>query len=874
MSLPPSTIPVECLPLQDNIAALVVGALPQPVPPLAEAALRADAPDPAAPLAVAALVVLVKGTSVLPHLVLPHVQQHGPPVRLNLVETRASAGLLAHPLVVAAPVPLRHLALPVGLGICATALVVLALVDVASELPLRVPVIAGPHGAHAAGLLAHREAVPIPPGMPSLLVLLAVSLRLPPLAVLHGRLSLRPVDHKPLRLVVVAPLDTLLAVAGLRAAAREPGARPAIPTLDALPISAPAFVHPADGDSTHEGTPAPVFGHFKLQLVDTFASTGLLTLGPVVPTPVTILVAAVAPRFPVGADICDFLPVVGFTHRLLCVAALGAAAGAGCCDQGVLLHLLLVLSDVGLGALHAVGSLRLLGALHRTGRQFLPILALPDHHCGVCCRCSEHREDEGRSDHLLAAALARVGLLGLHGGSLGILLLLGLVGLYLLLGGLGLPLQLGCLCGLGLGGGPGLGGLLDSLLAVLLELLPVLLDLGLGGLLLLVDAGGPRLAEAASLGTRPLQPGISPAASTRRPLAVPTSLPPSTIPVECLPLQDNIAALVVGALPQPVPPLAEAALRADAPDPAAPLAVAALVVLVKGTSVLPHLVLPHVQQHGPPVRLNLVDTRASAGLLAHPLVVAAPVPLRHLALPVGLGICATALVVLALVDVASELPLRVPVIAGPHGAHAAGLLAQREAVPIPPGMPSLLVLLAVALRLPPLAVLHGRLNLRPVDHKPLRLVVVAPLDTLLAVAGLRAAAREPGARPAIPTLDALPISAPAFVHPADGDSTHEGTPAPVFGHFKLQLVDTFASTGLLTLGPVVPTPVTILVAAVAPRFPVGADICDFLPVVGFTHRLLCVAALGAAAGAGCCDQGVLLHLLLVLSDVGLGALHA
>merc|ERR1719453_985211 len=319
--------------------------------------------------------------------------------------------------------------------------------------------------------------------------------------------------------------------------------------------------------------------------------------------------------------------------------------------------------------------------------------------------------------------------------------------------------------------------------------------------------GGPRLAEAASLGARPLQPGISPAASTRRPLAVPTSLPPSTIPVECLPLQDNIAALVVGALPQPVPPLAEAALRADAPDPAAPLAVAALVVL-------------------------------------------------------------------ALVDVASELPLRVPVIAGPHGAHAAGLLAQREAVPIPPGMPSLLVLLAVALRLPPLAVLHGRLNLRPVDHKPLRLVVVAPLDTLLAVAGLRAAAREPGDRPAIPTLDALPISAPAFVHPADGDSTHEGTPAPVFGHFKLQLVDTFASTGLLTLGPVVPTPVTILVAAVAPRFPVGADICDFLPVVGFTHRLLCVAALGAAAGAGCCDQGVLLHLLLVLSDVGLGALHA
>merc|ERR1719453_1626091 len=665
-SLPPSTIPVECLPLQDNIAALVVGALPQPVPPLAEAALRADAPDPAAPLAVAALVVLVKGTSVLPHLVLPHVQQHGPPVRLNLVDTRASAGLLAHPLVVAAPVPLRHLALPVGLGICATALVVLALVDVASELPLRVPVIAGPHGAHAAGLLAQREAVPIPPGMPSLLVLLAVALRLPPLAVLHGRLNLRPVDHKPLRLVVVAPLDTLLAVAGLRAAAREPGARPAIPTLDALPISAPAFVHPADGDSTHEGTPAPVFGHFKLQLVDTFASTGLLTLGPVVPTPVTILVAAVAPRFPVGADICDFLPVVGFTHRLLCVAALGAAAGAGCCDQGVLLHLLLVLSDVGLGALHAVGSLRLLGALHRTGRQFLPILALPDHHCGVCCRCSEHREDEGRSDHLLAAALARVGLPGLHGGSIGILLLLGLVGLHLLLGSLGLPLQLGCLRGLGLGSGPGLGSFLDSLLAVLLELLAVLLDLGLGGLLLLVDAGGTRLAEAASLGARPLQPGISPAASTRRPLAVPTSLPPSTIPVECLPLQDNIAALVVGALPQPVPPLAEAALRADAPDPAAPLAVAALVVLVKGTSVLPHLVLPHVQQHGPPVRLNLVDTRASAGLLAHPLVVAAPVPLRHLALPVGLGICATALVVLALVDVASELPLRVPVIAGPH----------------------------------------------------------------------------------------------------------------------------------------------------------------------------------------------------------------
>jgi len=307
----------------------------------------------------------------------------------------------------------------------------------------------------------------------------------------------------------------LRAVAGLRAVFREPGARLARSWLDGLVVKALAFVHLADGDSTHFRTTAPVRRVVKLQRVAAFASTGLRAPARVVPATVTILVFTVPPRFPVGAEICDFLLVVGFMGALRLVDALVAAAHFGRLDQ-------------------------------------------------LICRRCEHSEHEGRGDHVFAAAFAGARLLGggllgggllgggplgggllgggLLGGSFGILLLLGLVGLDLRGGSLGLLLLLvgllrgggslglgflgllssslllrGGSLGLGggsngrllllfgclLGGGIGLGFLLGGNLAVPHKLLLVLLDLGLGSLLFLVDTGLLGLAEAASLHARP-----------------------------------------------------------------------------------------------------------------------------------------------------------------------------------------------------------------------------------------------------------------------------------------------------------------------------------------------------------------------------------
>jgi len=118
------------------------------------------------------------------------------------------------------------------------------------------------------------------------------------------------------------------------------------------------------------------------------------------------------------------------------------------------------------------------------------------------------------------------------------------------------------------------------------------------------------------------------------------------------------------------------------------------------------------------VRFPLVDTTASTGLLASLLVPVAPIPTVDAAALLSLGKRAPALEVLALVDVASQLPRPSCVNACPQLAHATGLLAIAKAVAIPPAA---LFALAVALALPICTVRPSTLDLGPVRHKPLRL---------------------------------------------------------------------------------------------------------------------------------------------------------
>jgi hypothetical protein len=83
--------------------------------------------------------------------------------------------------------------------------------------------------------------------------------------------------------------------------------------------------------------------------------------------------------------------------------------------------------------------------------------------------------------------------------------------------------------------------------------------------------------------------------------------------------------------------------------------------------------------------------------------------------------------------------------AAPLAAHVAGLLASRQIVaPLPTSLPCI----ASALRLDVLTVRSSLQNLRRVVDilLPLLILTSAPL----AMAGLRAASREPGARPTRP----------------------------------------------------------------------------------------------------------------------------